>query len=103
MAAPDKRKKIDDRDLKRQLDQEVQMKDHGRAQNVLDTLNRVACWAIYIIPTLVLLGILIIAGYWIYEKNWTAFTSNVERLLLLIGGYLISYLEKIGIKFPKKD
>ncbi len=97
MADPVKGYKISDDALEEDLKKDGLKRDHTRSQRLLDHVARILSVAVYLVPSLLLVGVLLVIGRWIYEGNWAALSTAVERLFLFVGGYLVSQLEKLGV------
>ena len=79
------------------LTDDARYRNHDREQQFQDSVNWLLCKAIYVVPAILLFGIVAVCIHWAWVGEWSNVTQWVERLGLVVGGYFLSELQKRGL------
>ena len=92
------RQKINELKDDKQLQLDGKNRAHERNQKMLDAGTKVGNAAIYIVPTLVIVWLIIMLFHYIFTNNWNAIESGGQSLLIYVGGYITRFLQTAGFK-----
>jgi hypothetical protein len=80
------------------LDQEAKQKGHTRQQRLMDAVTTVACFSIYVVPSvLALLYVGVLANKAI-SGDWDTLEDSLKAMLIPVSTYIVGVLSKNILK-----
>ena len=90
------------KDLENQI-QARQLEDHYQFKKQIQaSFHRLVIWILYTVPALIILGIIIIVGHWIFIGDFQSLENFIWNIAKVAMGAVIFKLAEYGVKVPKE-